>query len=165
MALNDQQTHILEQSIEPFLGVDLDMSPASARTRDLSAGDLKLTPTHDVKTIKGVELVVQSRIRELTTPYGYYARYVEDYEGVKVLDANYGNKAFSYLSEPMNTLPLDKIIEACAEVMLKDARISSAEVIPDLDIENGLILIRINFTVIDGNTGDLQFALNQLRNN
>ena len=152
---------LLEQTQD--LGVDLRILPAADRIKTRFAGDLLADKTGDLELIDGTELVVRGRIRELTTPLGLYARYIEDVDGLKIIDAEYGNTAYHYLSEPSNTIPLDKIILACRDTMLKDIRVQTADVIPSIDPRTGNINITVNFRIISGNTGTLTFGLNTTR--
>lgn len=121
--------------------------------------NLRATITGDLKTINGIELVVQSRIRELTTPFGYLARFIQDRDGIKLVDADYGNSIFNLLAEPSNTLPFEKVAEECRRIMLKDSRIASTEVKPFFDDEQNVLRVQIDFTLADGNQGQIGFDL------
>jgi hypothetical protein len=156
-------SRLLDQTVEQDLGVDLLSTPASDRVRSPGAGDLRSNKTGDLTTDSGLQLVIRGRLRELTTPIGQYARYIDDVDGLKLIDIEYGNEAFRYLSEPTNTLPLDRIIESCRTVMLKDIRVESANVSPTLDPNTGMLNIKINFTIISGNVGSISFALNPIK--
>lgn len=142
-------------------GRDLDWTPARARnTINGVLGDLKVNSLGDLETVDGVRVVIQSRIRELLTPYGYIGRYVEDIEGVKYVDGDYGNLTYLLLSEPTNNISLSDVADACTYVMLKDVRVRSAEVKPNVDPERGLLLVKIDFTLQGGADGSFTFALN-----
>ena len=151
--------YVLEPRAEELLGTDIDWTPASNRYKDVTSGNLKLTSTGDMALVSGIDLVVQSRIKELMTPIGKYAVVVEDIDGVSILDADYGNPAYSYLSEPTNRIPLQKIADACTDIMLKDARVTYASAKPNLDPTTGVLLILIDFSIIDGSTGNLSVSL------
>jgi len=143
-----------------ILGADLAWTAASNRAKDLRSGDLMMTSTGDIALVEGVQLVVQLRIRELTTPLGYFAQVVEDINGVTILDADYGNPTYTYLSEPANTLPLELIAEMCRDIMLKDARIKDARVKPNIDPGTGNLVIQVDFSLIDGTQAELALSLN-----
>lgn len=154
------KSNIYEILDPKIYGVDIDWVPASARSRSPLAGQVLHNDQGDLKLVEGPLLVVQNRVRELMTPYGFYGRYVEDFEGIHLVDGDYGNQSYYYLSEPSNTLPIDQISNECTRIMLKDARVKSAYTIPDLYPEVGILLIRIEFALLDGSEGSFQISLN-----
>jgi hypothetical protein len=158
--LTNTNPYVVEPRVEPLLGTDIDWSPASNRYKDLTSGNLEVTTSGDFALISGVDLVAQSRIKELMTPIGMYAAITEDINGVGVLDADYGNPAYSYLSEPTNTLPLQQIADACREIMLKDARVTNATARPNLDTNSGVLFVLVEFSILDGSSGSLSVSLN-----
>lgn len=150
---------LITGEIPGFYGKDLDWVPAMSIT-DPNPGNLRLTASGDLATVEGPRLVIQSRVRELLTPYGFCARYVRDYTGVKLVDADYGNPVYLILSDPLNEIPLEGVAAACQYVMLKDSRVANARVTPDVVPDVGLILLRIEFTLVTGEQGQLELTLN-----
>ena len=154
------QINLFDNFDPDSFGIDLDSRPASDRARFGDAGDLRSTSFGDISTISGPELVVKSRVRELTTPFGYYSRYIQDVEGLKLVDGDYGNALYTLLSEPQSTISMDRVVSTCKDIMLKDTRVSTAEVTPSLNADSGKIDVLITFTLNDGASGSLQFSLN-----
>lgn len=139
-------------------GTDIAMVPARARLT-ANAGDLPVTGIGDLTYTDGPALVMQARIRELMTPYGYYGRYVADLQGVKYIDGDYGNPAFFVLSEPTNSIPMEFVSASCEYVMLKDPRVQVATARPDIDPDTNTLLIQIDFMLVTGASGSFRLAL------
>jgi hypothetical protein len=76
---------------------------------DLVAGDLTVDSTLDVTALNGFDYVDQMVRRRLSTPRGALRAWVQDVEGLKEVQATYGNGAFRYKSEPMTASVVNSI--------------------------------------------------------
>lgn len=109
-------------------------------------GDL-LPDGSDAGTVSGVLNTINAFVRELTTPFGYLAKYVEDAEGLKLLNEKYGNPGYFLLSEPLDQVWLDTMIEAIEAVADNQPRIELIQV--DHEILSGTkVHFMIRFKVL-----------------
>lgn len=91
----------LSNPIDPnYLGNDISQT---------LSGDLAVN-VHDLQTQSGSQNVIDAFVRELTTPLGYIARYVKDIDGLKIIDADYGNPAYYQLSEPVSDVWISNML-------------------------------------------------------
>lgn len=123
-----------------LLGVDI----ATGATGDFVANG------SDFGTISGVANVVNAFVRELTTPYGYLARFVEDSGGLKIIDEDYGNPGYQQLSEPMDQEWIDFMVDSIEQVAENHPRIEMNTVdyeILNLAVNHG-IKFRLRFRVL-----------------
>lgn len=85
-------------------------------------GDL-LAEGSDLMGVGGVANAINAFVRELTTPYGYLARWVADAGGLKILDEGYGNPAFYQMSQPTTQEWIDFMIDSIEQVADNQSRI------------------------------------------
>lgn len=86
-------------------------------------GDIKTTPSGDFRMAQGSEGIVLALLRRLYTPEQGYRRWVRDANGLRQVDTNYGNKAYSILSHPSSPRSAEKVRDAIAEAAAQDPRI------------------------------------------
>lgn len=121
------------------LGVDIVTGPE---------GDL-VRVVRDLGTIDGVANVVNAFVRELMTPYGMLARWVYDAEGLKILDADYGNPAYYLLSEPVTASWANEVVSAIQQVGDAQSRINVLGVDYELlDLAVHRVRFNIRFEVL-----------------
>lgn len=114
--------------------------------RDLvisETGDL-VSYGRDFDYVDGPDHVVVRFARELMSPHNLLAAYCRDYQGIKVLEEDYGNHAFYELSEPLD----DSWIES-----VKQSIYLVGEAQPNLTVEN------VDYYMLDVSKGRMGFDI------
>jgi hypothetical protein len=111
------------------------------------SGDLA-TSLGDFKVQSGVSNVIDAFVRELTTPLGYIAKYVLDVDGLKIVDANYGNEAYYQLSEPLSEPFITSMISHIQNVAAMH--------------QDRLTVNSIDYNIVDLKENKIQFLINFL---
>jgi phage baseplate assembly protein W len=86
-------------------------------------GDFQVTETGDIKVIEGESAVNESLYRRIKTPATGYMRWVRYVDGLKLLDKEYGNSLFSYLSSPITNKTAERMREGITNAIAGDKRI------------------------------------------
>lgn len=63
--------------------------------------DLSVSSNGDIETITGVESIIENLLRRMTTPINGYARWIRTANGLEIIDEDFGNGAYSFLSTPI----------------------------------------------------------------
>lgn len=101
------------------------MTLSDVTGRDLtleSQGDL-IVRSADGLLVDGEQLIVEALLRRLSTPYGGYTRLVREASGLIEVNAEYGNKAYDYLSAPVTPANIASIEQYTLEAAQQETRI------------------------------------------
>lgn len=86
-------------------------------------GDFKITETGDLKIVEGERAINESLYRRIKTPVLGYQRWVRYLNGLFLLDGDYGNPLFNYLSSPITNATVEKIREGVESAVVRERRI------------------------------------------
>ena len=112
-------------------------------------GDLQVTHTGDLALQTGSESIVDNLLRRMHTPPEGYGRWVRDGDEVTLLDEDYGNPAYLFLSTPFNVNDAFEIRQALRAAAENEPRINIINVqILEVDYR-GSITVRITYRILD----------------
>lgn len=115
-------------------------------------GDIQLSENGDLKTTDNYNLSV---VRRLSTTIQGYSRFIEDSEGVREVDIQYGSDLYNFLSDPMTELSEDLLFETVKRSLDFDPRIVILSVERELPSQNS---IAITIRYRDLETGAISVA-------
>ena len=126
------------------LGVDL------ATSGGAFGGDLIPTAGGDLEVSRGFENLRLAIFRRLLTPKGSLSKFVVDVDGLIQINEEYGNGAYSLLSEPLSSVVVTQVKEEIITCLAQEPRITVSEVVPSiLPINNTYkISYRIDYVVV-----------------
>jgi len=110
-------------------------------------GDLKVTETGDIEIVEGERAVNESLYRRIKTPAMGYMRWVRYVDGLKLLDEEYGNTLFNYLSSPITNTTVEKIREGITSALAEERRIEVIKLSIEPRVGQSKIDIQIDYIV------------------
>lgn len=111
--------------------------------------DLQVTESGDLAVQTGAESIVDNLLRRMHTPPQGYARWVRDGEALTILDLNYGNVAYLYLSTPLSLDDGGEIKDAIFEAAAQEQRIQVLDVqLTSFDL-TGKVTVSLTYRILD----------------
>lgn len=131
----------------------------------LAEGDL-VVANQDYLTWNWAESLSAALLRRLNTPLGSIASSVHGMEGLLVLNANYGNPAFRYLSEPQGAATTARMREGVLACLAQEDRIDVLDLTSSLDVSSAgtpLLVFDLLYTIAGtGASAAFSFAADPL---
>lgn len=127
-----------------FIGNDIFIEPL---------GDITTNSTGDLETITGVESIVHSLLRRVTTPIDGFSRWIRTANGLTAIDDDYGNGAYSFLSTPLISSSPDAIEQAIYVAAEAEQRIRIVKVVTESNYRDS-VRVQLDYRIIGNN--DLQ---------
>jgi hypothetical protein len=115
----------------------------------LRGGDIAISSSSDFVIRSGVNEIVESLKRRLSTPRAFYERWILDVDGLSSIDSNYGNPAFDALSEPMTSSWLRSMLDFITLTVNQEDRVSLVNVsVGSVSPQSGSVTFVIEYKVI-----------------
>jgi phage baseplate assembly protein W len=115
-------------------------------------GDIQLSENGDLKTTDNYNFSI---IRRLSTTTPGYARFIEDADGVREIDIQYGSDLYNFLSDPMTEVSEELLSDTVKRSLDFDPRIAILSVERELPSQNS---IAITIRYRDLETGAISVA-------
>lgn len=122
----------------------------------LREGDIDVSASGTFVTTVDEELLAEAVLRRLMTPPNIYTKWVRRPLGqsdeLALVDENYENKVFSYLSEPLSATLAEKVRSAILESAQQESRIQVINVEPVTSRLIGApqrVHLEISYTMLD----------------
>ena len=110
-------------------------------------GDFKITETGDLKIVEGERAINESLYRRIKTPVTGYQRWVRYLNGLFLLDRDYGNPLFNYLSSPITNATVEKIKEGIGSAIARERRIELIKLSIQPNVSQSKIDIQIEYII------------------
>jgi phage baseplate assembly protein W len=123
-------------------------------------GDFEISETGDLKVVEGEKAINESLYRRIKTPAAGYMRWVRYEDGLALLDKEYGNSLYNYLSSPITNTTVESIREGITSAIAGERRIeliklsiepkagqSKIDVLIDYIIKGESIIRTLNYTL------------------
>lgn len=107
------------------------------------SGDFMITETGDLKIIEGEKAINESIYRRIKTPEMGYQKWVRYEDGLMLLDKDYGNPVYSYLSSPITSDTADILKKRITNALKGEKRIE----VRKLSVEPKLGQLKIDIYV------------------
>jgi len=115
----------------------------------LRGGDIAIASNSDFVIRSGVSEIVESLKRRLSTPRSFYERWILDVDGLSSIDSDYGNPAFSGLSEPMTSSWLRSMLDFITLTVNQEDRVNLISVnVGDISPQSGLVTFVLEYKII-----------------
>jgi len=115
----------------------------------LRGGDIAISADSDFVIRSGVSEIVESLKRRLSTPRTFYERWILDVDGLSSIDSDYGNPAFSALSEPMTSFWLRSMIDFITLTVNQEDRVNLVNVsVGSISPQSGSVTFVIEYKVL-----------------
>lgn len=110
--------------------------------------DFLLTAFGDFQTITGADLVTQALLRRLHTPTNGYKRLVQTANGLEIIDGNYGNATYEYLSAASTPMNVAAVEAALKEAIAAEKRVELIDIKVAQDSSFTLIRAQIRYRIL-----------------
>jgi phage baseplate assembly protein W len=110
-------------------------------------GDFEVSETGDLKIVEGEKAINESLYRRIKTPAAGYARWVRYEDGLAMLDKEYGNPLYSYLSSPITNTTIGSIKEAITTAVEGEKRIKLIKLSIEPKAEQSKIDVLIDYII------------------
>jgi len=115
----------------------------------LRGGDLAISSSSDFVIRSGVDEIVESLKRRLSTPRAFYERWILDVDGLSAIDSEYGNPAFDALSEPMTSSWLRSMLDFITLTVNQEDRVNLINVsVGSISPQSGFVTFVIEYKII-----------------
>jgi hypothetical protein len=115
----------------------------------LRGGDLAISSSSDFVIRSGVNEIVESLKRRLSTPRAFYERWILDVDGLSAIDSEYGNPAFDALSEPMTSSWLRSMLDFITLTVNQEDRVNLINVsVGSISPQSGFVTFVIEYKII-----------------
>ena len=127
-----------DQFNELYLGEDVVVTDGD------DGGDLIFGLETELESVVGYAELKQAIKRRLLTPKGALTRTIQDYTGVQIINADYGNGAWKYLSEPLSASLPSNIKNEIKICLAKEDRIIVNDITHEIVTEQNRLVLRFN---------------------
>lgn len=128
-----------DQFNEAYLGEDVVITDGD------NGGDLIFGLESELENVIGYDELRQAIRRRLMTPKGALTRSIQDYTGVQIINSDYGNGAWKYLSEPLTASLPSNIKNEIKTCLAKEDRIVVTDITHEIVNQNNRLILR--FTI------------------
>ena len=115
----------------------------------LRGGDIAIAADSDFVIRSGVNEIVESLKRRLSTPRAFYERWILDVDGLSSIDSDYGNPVFGILSEPMTSSWLRSMLDFITLTVNQEDRVNLVDVsVGSISPQSGSVTFVIDYKII-----------------
>jgi hypothetical protein len=115
----------------------------------LRGGDIAIAADSDFVIRSGVNEIVESLKRRLSTPRAFYERWILDVDGLSSIDSDYGNPVFGILSEPMTSSWLRSMLDFITLTVNQEDRVNLIDVsVGFISPQSGSVTFVIEYKII-----------------
>jgi len=115
----------------------------------LRGGDIAIAADSDFVIRSGVNEIVESLKRRLSTPRAFYERWILDVDGLSSIDSDYGNPVFGILSEPMTSSWLRSMLDFITLTVNQEDRVNLVDVsVGSISPQSGSVTFVIEYKII-----------------